>query len=94
MAGPFRIVASQDGPKNPPFDSITLPECLLEQMIQSVIWFWEDIEHMRCNSFKRKHRSVVAKISTWQASRAYRDGSRVWHHVDGAFPRGKAQLKC
>lgn len=87
VAGPFRIVASHHGPKNPPFDLITLPESVLEQMILSVMWFWEDIENMRCNSFKRKHHSVVAKITAWQASRAHRQSSRVWHTVDGAFPR-------
>ncbi|TEA79244.1 hypothetical protein [Allopusillimonas ginsengisoli] len=90
MAGPFHFVTSQDGPKNPPFASITLPERVLEQMIQSVMWFWEDIECMRCNSFKRKSRSVVTKISAWQAGRAHRSCSRVWHPVDGAFPRGAA----
>lgn len=88
VAGPFHIVTSHDGPKNPPFELIALPEAVLGQMIQSVMWFWEDIENMRCNSFKRKHHSVVAKISAWQASRAHRHSSRIWHLVDGAFPRG------
>ena len=87
VAGPFRMVAPHDGPRNPPFDLITLPESVLGQMIQSVMWFWEDIENMRCNSLKRKHHSVVAKISAWQASRAHRQSSRVWLPVDGAFPK-------
>lgn len=90
VAGPFRIVASHDGPKNPSFDSITLPESVLGQMILSVMWFWEDIENMRCNSIKCKHHSVVAKISAWQASRAQRHSLRVWHPDDGAFPRREA----
>jgi len=86
-AGPYSIVGSHDGPKHPPFESITLPERLLEQMIQSVMWFWEDIEHMRCNSFKRKSPTVVDKISMWRAFRAHRCSARVWNDVDGAFPR-------
>ncbi|MFM0526428.1 hypothetical protein PQR11_15755 [Paraburkholderia strydomiana] len=90
VTGPYRIAGSRDGPKHPPFESITLPEQLLEQMIQSVMWFWEDIEHMRCNSFKRKSGSVVAKISTWQVGRAQRRNARVWHHADSAFPRDTA----
>jgi len=90
VAGPFRVIAPYDGPKNPPFGSITLPESVLEQMIQSVMWFWEDIENMRCNSFKCKHHSVLAKISAWHASRLHRHNSRVWHPVDGAFPRSAA----
>lgn len=87
VAGPFHVIASHDGPKNPSFDRITLPESLLEQMIQSVMWFWEDIENMRCNSFKRKHHSVVAKLSTWQTNRGLRHSSRVWNPIDGAFPQ-------
>lgn len=86
VAGPYRIVGPHDGPKHPPFEAITLPERLLEQMIQSAMWFWEDIELMRCNSFKRKSPIVVAKISTWQACRVRRCSARVWHRADGAFP--------
>jgi len=90
VAGPFRVIVPHDGPKNPPFGLITLPESVLEQMIQSVMWFWEDIENMRCNSFKHKHHSVVAKISAWHVSRLHRHSLRVWHPVDGAFPRSAA----
>ena len=90
VAGPFRIGASLDGPKYPTFDSITLPEAVLKQMIQSVLWFWEDLENMRCNSFESKHHSVVAKLADWHACRPHRQDSRMWHPVDGAFPRGAA----
>lgn len=90
VVGAFRIAAPPDAPKNPSFESITLPEAVLEQMIQSVLWFWEDIENIRCNSFKRKHHTVVNKLSAWQANRMLRPNSRFWHAVDGAFPRGAA----
>lgn len=90
VAGPFRITAPLDSPKSPSFDKITLPEAVLEQMIQSVLWFWEDIENMRCNSFRHQHHSVLAKLSAWQAERPCRRGARLWHPVDGAFPRSVA----
>lgn len=86
VAGPFRIAASPDGPKHPPFESITLPEAVLKQMIQSVMWFWDDVENIRCNSFKSKHPSIVTKLSNWRAARPSRKGSRIWNPVDGAFP--------
>jgi hypothetical protein len=90
IAGPFRMTVPSNTQKHPPFESITLPQALLEQMIQSVLWFWEDLERMRCNSFKRKHHSVVAKLSTWRADRSARQSSRKWHPTDGAFPRSAA----
>lgn len=86
VAGPFRIVAPNDGPKHPSFNEITLPEALLDQMIQSVLWFWEDIENLRCNSFTRKHPSTVVKLSRWKDEIQSRSASRVWRPADGAFP--------
>lgn len=66
-------------PASPPsFDSVKLSESMLAQMIQSVLWFWEDIEHVRCNSFRRKHESVVAKIATWILDLPQRPGQRLW----------------
>lgn len=90
ISGPFRIAGASDGQKYPPFESITLPQAVLEQMIQSVLWFWEDLEHMRCNSFKNKHHSVVAKLSTWCTDRSVRQNLRKWHPTDGAFPQSVA----
>jgi hypothetical protein len=78
-AGSFSIIVPADAPKHPNFADITLPEAVLEQMMQSVIWFWEDIEHIRCNSFKRKHTSVVEKIDRWRLERLDRPGKRVWN---------------
>jgi hypothetical protein len=65
-------------PSTPPFSSITLPQALLSQMLQSVIWFWDDIEHMRCNSFKRKHESVDRKLADWKIERLQRSAKRIW----------------
>lgn len=77
-AGPFRITMPTDGPNHPSFSSITLPEAVLEQMIQSVLWFWEDIENMRRNAFKRKHYTVVQTLAAWNEQRSLRKGSRIW----------------
>ena len=86
-AGPFRINIPIDGPKHPSFNTITLPEAVLAQMIQSVMWFWEDIEGIRCNSFKQRDSTVDTKISNWRLNRKNRHSARIWHHIDGAFPR-------
>lgn len=77
-AGAFRFTMPNDSPRHPTFASITLPLSVLEQMIQSVLWFWEDIENMRCNSFKNKHVSVVRKLAMWEEHRLRRESSRVW----------------
>lgn len=77
--GPISITIPADVPKHPNFADITLPEAVLEQMMQSVIWFWEDIEHIRCNSFKRKHTSVVEKLDRWKLERLDRPKKRVWN---------------
>lgn len=42
-AGSFQIIASLDGPEAPSFNSITLSESMLEQIIESVICFWADV---------------------------------------------------
>jgi len=62
----------------PPFDEIEIPLVLVDQMIMSVIWFWEDIENLRCNSFRRKHDSVIRKLSKWRAEIDRRSLDRVW----------------
>jgi hypothetical protein len=76
--GPFTIPVPLDAPAFPPFESISLPQALLEQLIQSVIWFWDDIEHMRCNSFSRKHSTVEQKLEEWKIARKQRSSIRVW----------------
>lgn len=72
---------SGDGPTHPSFESISLPENLLEQMIQSAIWFWEDIEYVRCNSFINKHPSVIEKLQLQRVARKDRHRMRVWNPI-------------
>lgn len=78
-AGPYTIVVPKDAPKHPSFNEVTLEERLLEQMIQSVTIFWEDMEYIRCNSFRRKANSTVRYIETWAAERGTRQANRFWN---------------
>lgn len=84
VAQRFRLSIPADAPAHPSFGAITLPRAMLTQMIQSVMWFWEDIECMRCNSFKKHHPTVLATVSRWRIARAGRHNARVWHHSDRA----------
>lgn len=65
-------------PRHPSFDHITLPGDLLEQMMLTVQWFWEDIEFVRCNSFMRKAGSVVRMLEDLRTSRRDRAQQRHW----------------
>ena len=76
--GPFTTRVPLDAPAFPSFGSISLPQTLLEQLIQSVVWFWDDIEHMRCNSFSRKHSTVEQKLEEWKVERKQRSIHRIW----------------
>jgi hypothetical protein len=78
FAGPFTITADLNAPAHPSFEMVTLREIVLEQMIQSVIGFWEDLECMRCNSFRNKHESVVSHLNAWPEDRRLRKQMRVW----------------
>lgn len=77
-AGPFEFEEPLDKPPHPPFGEITLTQEVLEQMILSVSWFWEDLEYIRCNSFSRKHESTAARLAAWPQERAGRVAERVW----------------
>lgn len=68
----------ETAPRHPSFDNITLPVALLEQMIQSVLWFWEDVEFVRCNSLPRKHHSTVRFLDELREKRSQRASLRVW----------------
>lgn len=78
MAGPYEITVPADWPKFPSFDKVTLTQELLEQMIQSVLDFWEDLEQIRCNSFHAKHFTVERRLAAWPGDRVKRRTSRVW----------------
>ena len=79
VAGELRIKVPLSAPPHPSFESISLPEATLEQMIQSVLWFWADMENIRCNSFRRKHHTVLQRLAAWGAERAQRTDRRVWN---------------
>lgn len=68
----------ETAPRHPSFDNITLPVAFLEQMIQSVLWFWEDVEFVRCNSFSSTHSSTVRFLDELREKRSQRASLRVW----------------
>lgn len=78
-AGPYTIVVPEDAPKHPSFKEVTLEERVLEQMILSVTNFWEDLEYIRCNSFRNKSDSTLKYIEKWEAERKVRQTSRIWN---------------
>lgn len=63
----------------PPFSNMKVPDNALRQMIKSVLWFWNDIENIRCNSFRNKAPIVEAKLSKWRATIDQRVLERVWN---------------
>jgi len=78
QAGPLTITAPDDAPKHPSFDIVSLGESVLEQMMQSVCDFWQDLEYVRCNSFRNKHESTVRQMIAWAEERRCRKTMRVW----------------
>lgn len=74
--GEFRV--PDNAPRHPSFDHITLTGALLEQMMLTVFWFWQDIEFVRCNSFNRKAGSVVRLLEQIRSDRSNRDALRSW----------------
>lgn len=77
-AGPYTIVVPKDAPKHPSFNKVTLEQRLLEQMIQSVTNFWQDLEYIRCNSFRSKSDSTIRHMEKWIAERSTRQTARFW----------------
>lgn len=68
-----------NGSSNTPrFNQIDIPLSALKQMIQSVIWFWIDIDNIRCNSFDNKADSIIQKLSGWRGDIARRASERIW----------------
>jgi len=72
----FRV--PDNAPRHPSFDNITLTSAVLEQMMLAVLWFWQDVEFVRCNSFTRKGAPVVRMLERMRAERAERDAQRLW----------------
>lgn len=77
-AGNFSVTVPDDAPNHPPLSSISLSEEVLEQMVMSAIWFWEDIDNIRCNSFVHTTPDVEQKIARWKEERRHRRSKRVW----------------
>lgn len=77
-AGLFRVDIPADWPAHPSFRKVTLPEEVLEQMIQAVEAFWVDLENMRCNSLREKSPSVQRQLAAWPAERVQRVSARLW----------------
>lgn len=78
QAGPHNVTVPHDAPKYPSFDNVTVQKIVLEQMIQSVTHFWEDLECMRCNSFRRKDEVVVRHLESFLEERRSRYIKRLW----------------
>jgi hypothetical protein len=66
------------GPDAPSFEQTTFTTQFLEQMIQSAIWFCEDVDCIRCNSFANKHNTTVDRLSQHRQDHAKREACRVW----------------
>ncbi|WP_157751141.1 hypothetical protein [Janthinobacterium svalbardensis] len=78
QAGLFNISVPHDAPKHPSFDNVTVQKIVLEQMIQSVTDFWDDLECMRCNSFRSKDEVVVQHLQSYLEERRGRYDKRLW----------------
>lgn len=63
----------------PSFESVTLQRVVVQQMIRSVSDFWEDLEYVRCNSFRNKSESVIQRLQNWSEIRVYRHRNRIWN---------------
>lgn len=67
-----------DAPAHPSIEAISFPRALLEQMILSVLWFWRDIEYLRCRSFRACHPSTVRQLEASREARRSRASQRAW----------------
>lgn len=56
------IRVRDDAPAHPSIEAISFPRSLLEQMILAVLWFWCDIEYLRCRSFRACAPSTVRHL--------------------------------
>lgn len=71
-AGPFEITVPAHAAASPSFESVTLTQALLERSVQSVLWFWDDLEGVRLNSIRSPSPGVVQKLVEWKMERASR----------------------
>jgi hypothetical protein len=66
------IRVPDDAPAHPSIEAISFPRDLLEQMTLSVLWFWRDIEYLRCRSFRSCHPSTVRQLEASREPRKSR----------------------
>lgn len=81
------IRVRDDAPAHPSIDTISFPRSLLEQMILAILWFWRDIEYMRCRSFRACAARTVRHLDVEREDRRCRASQRVWSRatmVNGA----------
>jgi hypothetical protein len=74
-----------DAPAHPSIQDISLPRALLEQLIQAVLWFWEDLDYVRCRSFRRVHPGLAARLEQQQSDRPNRSSQRLWSRRGAAL---------
>jgi hypothetical protein len=65
-------------PAHPPIAHLVLPRALLEQMIESVMWFWDDLETLRVQSLPPNTHGVTSFLGDAAAKRARRTNERAW----------------
>lgn len=78
MRGKVLLRIPDDSPEHPSIDRISLPAKVLEQMIRSVIWFWEDVEYVRLRSMPGPSSERRAKLHKQRLERSLRPTRRVW----------------
>jgi hypothetical protein len=72
----FRVPLT--APSHPPIAHLVLPRALLDQMFQSVSWFWDDIETLRVQSLDRKATATEIFLAEAAAARNQRVHLRRW----------------
>jgi len=78
QVGPYDITIPLSEPPQPSFETATLNEALLKQMISAVVDFWMDLESLRCHSFRAIHPSTVEQLRAWAQEREARRAVRDW----------------
>lgn len=76
---PFSTEVQGVEPKSPSTREMTIPTDVLEHLIQVVCGFWNDIEYIRCNSFKCKYPSTVKNLADHLEGRDSRKKIANWH---------------
>lgn len=65
-----QMLSSSERGKTPPVDSMQIPRELLQEFVEKIILFWEDINYIYEESIERKHPSLEARLVVRRAQRA------------------------